>query len=386
MNETCHVVQSAPGDKQPYGKNNPVLTFMQVHMPRILILIIASYGLLYFSYHFETPFLGTNDYLVYYRIYQFPLNLHVAPAPTVCRQISAIATYLVLKSGLYYPNNIQFQDARYDQHVFFAALFTNWVFLLLTAWLAGLIAEHELGERNHLAALIAGFLCFLAFETQVSVITGLTEGPSWFLLAAGFLAYLRRARFPLFMVLILSIFQRETIIVALGLIAVFDLLLTGKEKRFRLQVSVCAAICFVAYILARRFFIPGSENQTHMGALISELAHFQITKALVFQGFLSQNTLGIYLAAVISARCRAGIRLVWVPVLLGTTVVIDIMGLAAGIGQNIGRISSILTPVFAGLAASVLWKIWDRHDSNRWARAEIEPITLWEPQSRDTER
>jgi hypothetical protein len=343
---------------------------MGVHIPRILMLLVASYGLFYFSYKYETPWSGAYDYYHYYYMYLSPLNPHAATAPWIFRQISAVVTHLVLKSGIYYPNDIQFQDARYDQHVFFAALFTNWIFLVLAAWVAGLIAEHELRGRNPFASLIAGLLCLLAFYVQTGVITGLTEGPSWLLLAVGFLAYLRRARMPLLLVLALSIFQRETIIIALGLIAVFDLLLSRKEKRFRLQICVMSAVCFAAYFLARRLFIPGLEQQTHLGGIVYTLAHFHLTNAIIFQGVISQNTLAIFLAVALVARRHAGLRQPWVPVLLATTAVIYILGLAAGLGNNVGRLVSVLTPVFAGLAAAGLWKIWNRQSYNQLDRME----------------
>lgn len=341
---------------QAQMRKHALLVRMRAHVLRILLLFMASYGLLYYSYKFERPWPGSNDYYSnYYFMYLSPLDLHAAPAPFVCRQISAVLTHLVLRSHIYFRNKIAI-PGKYDPHVLFAAMLTNWVFLILAAWLAGLIAEEEIGEKNAVAALTAGFLCLLAFQAQFFVIAGGTEGVSWFLLAAGFFAYLRRARLPLLLILVLSIFQRETVIFALGVIAALDLILTGKEKRFRLQVCVGAVICFAAYFVARRLFIPGYDDQTHLTAMISSLRHLRLSRTLLSQAILTQNTMALFLAVAWLGRREAVFNHVWVPILLGTIIAIDFMGLAVGIEDNLGRVVAILVPILAGLAAAGFWR------------------------------
>jgi hypothetical protein len=49
--------------------------------------------------------------------------------------------------------------------------------------------------------------------------------------------------------------------------------------------------------------------------------------------------------------------------LFATLAVLDLVGLAAAIGNNIGRIGAILTPIFAALAAAALARLADAHDS-----------------------
>ena len=50
-----------------------------------------------------------------------------------------------------------------------------------------------------------------------------------------------------------------------------------------------------------------------------------------------------------------------VAVLLGTLLCLDLAGLASGIGNNIGRVGGLLTPIFAALAAVDLKRL-DRSD------------------------
>lgn len=118
-------------------KTTEFMRRIRTHFGRVLLLVLASYGLFYFSYKYYIPWYGGNDFAEYYHIYLVPLNLHVEPAPFVCRQISAVLTNLVVQNHIFYPEKISFQDPQYSQQVFFAALFINWIFLVLAAWLAG---------------------------------------------------------------------------------------------------------------------------------------------------------------------------------------------------------------------------------------------------------
>lgn len=324
------------------------------HVQRLLLLICASYGLLYFSYKYYVPWSGGNDFANYYNIYLSPLNLHATSAPFVCRQISAVLTNLIFNAGIYYPLRIAFENPQYSQRVFFAALLTNWIFLVLAAWLAGLIAEQLLEEESILIALIAGMFCMLAFETQQAVITGLTEGPAWFLFAAAFFAYLRKAKWLLLIVLVLTIFQRETISIAIATIAALDLLLRRDSIRFRLQVLGASVFCFAVYFLGRKTLVSGWEQQVEPERIASSLFHLQIDKSLIFQGILSQSTMALFLIVSFLGFGYMRRQKIWVLVMLGTLLVIDTVGLLANIGSNIGRIGTLLTPALAGLAAANL--------------------------------
>lgn len=334
-----------------------LLARWRVHVLRLCILLIASYGLLYFTYKFARPWPGSNDYYGnYYFMYLSPLNVHAAPAPYNLRQVSAVITHLVLATHIYFHNNIVFPTPGYDPHVLFAAMLTNWGFLILTAWLAGLIAEQELGRGNAVAALMAGFLCLLAFQTPFFVLSGLTEGVNWFLLAAGFLAYMRKARLWLLLVLALSIVQRESIPIVLGVIAACDLALTREDRQFKLQALAGAVACFAIYFLARRLFLHGSDGQTHFAAMLESIRHPGPVRTFFTQMVLTQSIAILFFAVALSERKGVRLRRVWVPCLFAAMIVLDALGVAAGIVDNLSRVVAILVPVLAGLAAAGLWQ------------------------------
>jgi hypothetical protein len=317
---------------------------------RLVLLFAASYGLLYFSYKFGMPWSGTGDYSRYYNMYASPFNLHATQSPFVLRQVSAVLTYLVWKAHIYYPNHIWFQAPGFDQRIFFAALFTNWVFLVLAAATAGVIAEEIAGRRNPMIAVVAGFLCLLSFHTQYVVITGVTEGPSWFLLTVGFLAYLRKMRVTLALILMLAIFQRETLLIVFGCIAAFDLIRQRVDVPFRLMVFGWSLACFGVYLGLRRL-LPGYEDETHLGGVLSVLRSTPFNGDLLFQGLLSQNIILISVILALMVKGPTANKRRWLPVLLATLLCLDLAGLASGIGNNIGRVGGLLTPIFAALAA-----------------------------------
>lgn len=329
----------------------------RVHLMRLCILGLASYGLLYFTYKFARPWPGSNDYYGnYYYMYLSPLDVSAAPAPYILRQVSAVVTHIVLATHAYVSNGIGLSLPGHDPRVLFAAMLTNWAFLILAAWLAGLIAEQELGQGNAVAALLAGFLCLLAFQAPFYVLSGLTEGVSWFLLAAGFLAYMRRARTWLFVVLALSIVQRETIPIVLGVIAACDVALTREDRQFKTQAMAGAITCFAIYFLARRFMFHGSDGQTHFSAMLASIRHSGPAKTFLTQMILTQSTAIIFLAVALFGRKGVHLRGVWVPCLLAAMVVMDAVGIAAGIVDNLSRVVGILVPALAGLAAAGVWQ------------------------------
>jgi len=236
---------------------------------------------------------------------------------------------------------------------FFAALLTNYIFLVLTAWVVGAIVEHELGELTFIPATLGGLFCLLSFHSQVSVITGLTEGVSWFLLALAFLFYLRQQALSVFIILALAILQRETILIVFASISGIALLLQQDKQRFNAIIFLWSAACCIAYLLMRTIIlpIPGATEQTDPAAILEHLRTFHLTRDILFQGFLSQNLLWLYLIAVILFGDERSRRL-WLPTLLGTFLVLTVVSIAAGIDNNLGRIASILSPIWAAFVAT----------------------------------
>jgi len=331
-------------------------TELRSSLLRFLILLLASYGLFFFSYKYYVPIRA--DFYRYYQMYQRPLDFTVATAPFVYRQVSAVVTHALYLTGLFYPDEISFSDPEIDQRMFFAALLANYLGLLLAAVLAGRIAELKTGSFSF--SLLAGLICLVSFHTQTAVITGLTDGISWFFVAALYLLYLQRARVLFAAVLVLSIFQREVISLDFALLSTFALLLSFGEKRHNLFALGWSAACFAAYLLLRTLIIaaPGYEFQLSLMTVLANVLspYWENAPAVIFQGFLSQNL--VFIAAAVYGALWFRTRTLprEFAVLLLTFVAIVAIGLADGIGVNVGRIGGMLSPVFAALAAAGLWQ------------------------------
>ena len=319
---------------------------------RLLVLILASYSLLYFSYKHYVPWAGGSDFSAYYEMYRRPLDFGAAGAPFVFRQLSALLTYAVYAAGIYYPCEIAFQSPSYDQRLFFAALCSNYVCLVAAAWLSGGAVEILTRRRSFVYPTIAGLFCLLSFSSQVYVLTGLTEGLSFLLMALGFTAYLSRRGVLLGAVLLLAVLQREAVIVAFGIIAAGALVTDRRERSFNGRLLVWAVVCFTLYVAMRTFSgVRGAEEQLAPRGLLATLQSVRVSRELVMQGLLSQGTFALWLLmTLMSRRCEQAHRswLLWLGV---TWLTLFVLGLAAGIGNNVGRICSLLTPLLAALSS-----------------------------------
>lgn len=115
----------------------------------------------------------------------------------------------------------------------------------------------------------------------------------------------------LFLVLILSVFQRETIPLVFVIFSFIDyfnnLKLSLRQSilmnyHFRIMVTSLGASVF--YFLFRRYLFPvsGFENQLVLSSLLSNLLNFRLTLTFIIPAFLSQNILAIYLFSVVINR------------------------------------------------------------------------------------
>jgi len=324
---------------------------------RFSLLLIASYGLFYFSYKYYVPIHA--DFYRYYPMYQRPLDFAVAGAPFIYRQVSAVVTHAIYLTGIFYPKEISFADPAIDQHMFFAALLANYLGLVFAATLSGSVAERATG--SFASSLVAGLLCLLSFHSQTAVIAGMTDGISWMFAAALYLLYVQRRRIPFAALVALAIFQREIIPLAFALIAAFALLVGSGDRRYNAFVLACSVLSFAAYLVLRDYVlpVPGNEQQMSLAAILANLLSPDAVslQAVIFQGFLSQNV--VFIAAAIEIALWLRMRTMsrdFVALILAFAAIV-VIALADGIGVNVGRIAGMLSPAFAAAAAIALFRL-----------------------------
>lgn len=329
------------------------------------LYLLLSSGLFYFTYKFYQPTYGGTDYFKYYPTYLRPLDLAVTPSPFVYRQLSAVLTNLVYRFAPYYGPQIFFAKPGYDQHVFFAALLTNGLALALCAAVTAMATERLRPGGSPAVPLFAGALCYLSFFAQPSGMGPITDGVAWLLVAIGFLGYVSRSLVVVGTALALSIFERETIPFMIAAIAAAHFVLAREQRRFDALVVALSAVAFGLYWGMRTTWAPvaGHAEQTHLAALIQAFAVWRgfFNKDVLFQGFLSQNLL-ILLALTLVWRWRPGARspplaaetLRLIAGLFAAAAVLVVLAFLTRIGQNVGRIVAMLTPVAASLLALAL--------------------------------
>ena len=196
------------------------LKCLYVQLLRALLFGLLSYGLFYHSYKFHDPALiGVGDIIHYVPMYLSPLDFSVSSQPFVSRQLHAVVAHLIYAADISYDTLTAIGPQR--QRVFFAALLSNYMGLMTCAVFTAAIAERlyasESPRRGLMLPLLSGCLCLLAFSVPVSVLTGVSEGWSWALVAAGFFAYLSNRTKATLAVLAVATLQREMVIIALAL-------------------------------------------------------------------------------------------------------------------------------------------------------------------------
>jgi hypothetical protein len=330
---------------------------MRSFLLRFVLLLAASYGLLYFSYKFYQPaFVQHRDFLgSYYWMFQNPLDFTQAAAPFIYRQISALLTYALFAAGIYYPSETAFADAAYDPRIFFAALATNYLGLVSAAALAGEIVKRETG--GFVFPLLAGLLTVLSFHVQSVVITGLTEGITWLFVAALYLLYARESRVAFAGLLVLAIFQRELIPVVFGLIAGAAFVIGHGSRRYNLFVLATAIACFALYLVMRFAVIGVTGQEAQLMPFIAPMLEGAITWDLVVPVLVSQNVMMIAITVGAARWLKQGRVPRELFVLLIACAVLGVLGLGSNMGTNIGRLVGVLTPVFAALIARDLFRL-----------------------------
>ena len=329
---------------------------------RILFFIMISYGLLYFSYKYFSPNYGQSDFFHYYKMVLEPLNFSVTEAPFIYRQFSTAMTALVLETGLFYDIEIAYTQEGIDQRVFFAFILSNYFALLFTAFIVSRVVDLEIGKVTVLAPLIAGALCYLSFGASTYVLTGLVEGWSWFLIALALYAFKKENLLLFATVLAVSIFQKEIVSMIFGVMSAVFVLFNYFRKealvnKKHIWFFVLSVVTFITYVLVRKVFIPvgGFENQLDLNQLIHYLVTYDFfDPRKLYITIFSQNLLylclSLFVITLFVYKYKSSYELLktnTIFALVSACVVLFLIGMAAALGSNIGRIILATSPISA---------------------------------------
>jgi hypothetical protein len=315
----------------------------------IWALFFLGLGVFYAGSKFNVPWYGSNDFRHYSKMVENPIDAEIR-APFGYRVITPMAAHLVWRSGLYYESArtpfkdkfTSFDSVLYDPSILSALIFTNFLFLVFSAFFLiealALDRPRDFVGRDYIEEVVFGGLVFLSFSTVVFGFAGITEGGTLFFVAL--LLYLHKSeKRSLFLIVVtLSVLQRELIPVVIG---VYLLALGPRRNKFYL---VAASAAFMVYLLIRReLSLPGHEGQLQVASYLENISSFSLTKEFVLQGLLANNLPIAFLALVALYRPRELVR--FIPYFIVVTALL-ILSIGTDIGPNTGRILNIALPVF----------------------------------------
>jgi len=332
---------------------------------RFLFYFFLTYGMFYHSYKFSTPDLGNNDFYSYYKIAEKPFDLSVEYSPYIYRQFTPLLVNIIYSLNIYYDAEISYQNENIDQRLYFAFLLANYIGILFTALIISYIIQKITKNESLLLTLGSGMVFFLSWSTSLWGISGLTESWSWFFVGLAYLA-LRTNNSRFFLVTILiSAFQKESILILLSIITLSYFLLTfingGSINRMSyLKMFAFSFLTFLVYIAIRKFVlpVPGKyEYQLEIQTWIKNLLQFRISKRILFQTILAQSPIYVFLLLSLYAKV-IGKSLKFMmedtlPIVI-SFFILYLVGISTGLGTNTGRIVLMLIPIWTVLSFQLL--------------------------------
>ena len=221
-----------------------VLKKSNVVIYRFVSYLFLTYGFIYSAYNSWVPEIyGGNDFYQYYLMYLNPFE-NDAISPFAYRIIGSIVTNLIFEIGIDYNTVIAIADSSIQNQVFFAAIMSNYIGLLLTAVIVSLVTDEINKGKSSLVSFLSGASVFFLFATMPYNLSGIQESWSMFFYALIYLCYLKKSRF-IFLLLFLSIFQREIIPIVFFVFVLLDSIHHKSFDSSKVHVLVVSIFSFL---------------------------------------------------------------------------------------------------------------------------------------------
>lgn len=317
---------------------------MQNSKLNVLVLyVLLSYPLFYFSYKFCLPDFGGDDFFSYYSMYK-SWDFNGVPCPFNMRIVSSFLIFLMNKTGFYYDTETVFHTVHpeYSQQVFFNAVFFNYLCVILTCFIIYKTVSRIAG--NPFFAFLAGSLYLLGFGTIFFALKPISESCGILLLAWAFYLYLKRSNW-IYAVFLLALFQREYLFISFAVLSLYDYIIL-KEK-YLLGVVAGAVVFFGAYFVLRKtvFYTPHWDFQTSPATFFSTDTGIDLPSFIKQSVFIS-NLLFIYLLVIMHKKSRnMAFNRHYLAVTLLLLVQVMAMSVMARFGNSAGRYYYYNSPI-----------------------------------------
>jgi hypothetical protein len=304
---------------------------------------LLAFPLFYFVYKYGNPEFGTNDFFSYYKLYE-NWNIKEVDAPFNMRLLSSFFVYVMVKTGLFYDTATAFDQFGLDKHVFFNAVFFNYLCVVATCLV---IFKTSISfYKSYLMGFVAGLIYLLGFGTLFYELMPITDALSVLLFSLILSGYLKR-QYWIIVPLLFLILQREYIFLALSLMALLDLY-KYRVKYYAHILGMCI-LCFGIYFVLRKtiFYTPRYDHQASFSYFMESV--FTIKFPLLTylrQTALTLNIFFIYVLLFVykeSKRMTTN-RFEFMKIIL-LFLQINIISFAAVFGNNTGRYFYMLVPL-----------------------------------------
>lgn len=326
-----------------------------------LILLFITYGQFYHQYKFSDPNLGNNDYFNYKEMITNPLNIDATGSPFVYRQFTTVISKVIYDLGIFYDSKIVFTSNNDEQRIYFSILLSNFIGIFLC--LFSLI--FFLTKYYHLKSVEIIFFPILLITSSFGYIFNglsvLTEGWTYFFNLLIFLFFIHNRYLPFVIISIISILNKEISVIYITMFIFFiimhDIFFEQKINISRLKYISTSLFLFLVYSFIRKTIFPASGYEGHLEptSWIENLSNISFNFSFLFQGILSVGVFGILIViSIFSKRIRDFYNDKYLFGITLTIFSLYILGLMTGIGNNIGRIVSSISPIISFLIVTKL--------------------------------
>ena len=318
----------------------------------LFLYALMSYPIFYYSYKFGSPATsGQRDFYDYYPLYS-EMNILEPEAPYNMRVVSPSLVYLLNRSGLSYPIEINFQDPEIDQDVYLSTIIVHFVAAVLTAFLIFLALLYL--SKDWLLSILGGGLYLVQYGTVFWGSGGITDGFSAALFALFTFFFLRKSYWSI-PVLLLAIFQRELIILGAGVVSCIYWLngFWNKKRvdRYYLITWLASLGSFIFFSILRNtlFYTPKNDHHFNVSNFFGRFDEVDFSLFVYLKGVvLSQNILAIYVL-ILLFKWIYGLKINWfrVSVIMSLFVFLHLVRAAINpVFFEVGRHMYILSPLF----------------------------------------
>jgi hypothetical protein len=272
----------------------------------LTIYFLLSLGQFLYAIKFNVPWFGTEDFASYYQMAKNPLNHSVETPWHSTRILTPLIAWFFWQINFYIKTTDSpfiegfktLDGVSFDENILFALIASNYFGLLFSAVLIFYILylNFQKNSVNLLLLILFSLLIFLSPFNNFSVLTGVTEGVSILIISLILYAISRKNYLLYFILIILSVFQRELIPLLIFFIIIFL-----PKSDFGIRWKLLPMIAFMLASLRILMNVNSSPLNINYSEKLAEISSDLSLHNIIFS-LLFLNLFLIYISLVVFNR------------------------------------------------------------------------------------